>query len=426
MPFPKLRFHPDTFRFTIVLGLLAALPSLSIDISQPSLLAIQAQLLAPSRTIGLTITLFMIGFACGQFAAGPMSDRHGRRPVLLVGLTGYTLAAIGCSLAASPETLIAWRFLQGMAAGACAVLAFTMIRDLFEGDAARAKRSYVTVVFGLAPMLAPALGAWVLEASGWRPVFVILAAAGVLLLAAVTIGVAESRTAVPRQRHQPLPAAYRAVLANRQFVGLAAVNALSFGAMFAYIAGSPHVLMGDLQLSPSAYGIFFAATAAALTAGAWVSGRSASLGIGSRSLLWVSLLLAATSAVALAALLAAEMATVELLLPLLLVNLFCRGMIAPNAQHMALEPMREQAGTAAATVGVMQILTGALSSALVALLLPHLGPSGMTTVMAGMALASLLLFVAISWPRPALARSNAGAPASANAGAPAPHQPTDA
>lgn len=396
-----LLIRPDTFRFTLVLGLLAALPSLSIDISQPSMLAIQAQFSAPSRTVGLTITLFMLGFALGQFGAGPLSDRHGRRPVLLAGLAGYTAAAVGCSWADSAEALVAWRLLQGVAAGACAVLAFTMIRDLFEGDAARAKRSYVTVVFGLAPMLAPALGAWLLEFGGWRPIYVVLAGAGVLLLAAVTIGVAESRTVDLDAAPQRIQAAYRRVLSDRRFVGLAAVNALSFGAMFAYIAGSPQVLMGNLQLSPSAYGMFFACTAAALTAGAWVSGRSASVGIGPRGLLGVSLVLAASSAVALAVLLAVDVLTVVFLMPLLLLNLFCRGLTAPNAQHMALEPMREQAGTAAATVGVMQILTGALSSAIVAVLMPIIGPSGMTVVMAVLAVASLVLWLLISRRAPA-------------------------
>jgi DHA1 family bicyclomycin/chloramphenicol resistance-like MFS transporter len=388
---------PDTFRFTLVLGLLAALPSLSIDISAPTLLTVQRQLQSTSGTVGLTITLFMLGFALGQFGAGPLSDRYGRRPVLLSGLGGYTLAALGCSLSATASALVSWRLLQGVAAGACAVLAFTMIRDLFEGDAARVKRSYVTVVFGLAPMLAPGLGAWILNVAGWRLVFIILSAAGALLLTAVTFYVAESRTAPSAaMASSPIRSAYSRVLANRRFVGLAAVNALSFGAMFAYIAGSPMVLMGDLHLSPSGYSVVFACTAASLTMGAWVSGRCASAGVGPRSLLWVSLALAAASAVALALLLAIDVRSLFLLFPLLLVNLFCRGMVAPTAQHMALEPMRDQAGTAAATVGVMQILTGALSSAFVAVLMPYLGPLGMTGVMATLALASLGLWLWMS------------------------------
>ena len=103
-----LLIRPNTFRFTVILGLLAALPSLSIDISQPLLLAVQAQLKAPESVLGLTITVFMLGFALGQFAGGPLSDRHGRRPVLLASLAAYIMAALGCAGAGSAITLLVW------------------------------------------------------------------------------------------------------------------------------------------------------------------------------------------------------------------------------------------------------------------------------------------------------------------------------
>ena len=392
----QLLIPPNTLRFTVVLGLLAALPSLSIDISAPTLLAVQEQLLAPAGIIGLTITLFMVGFALGQFGAGPLSDRYGRRPVLLAGLAGYTGAAIGCALSTSSAQLVSWRLVQGIAAGSCAVLAFAMIRDLFEGDAARSKRAYVTVVFGLAPMLAPSLGAIVLEWAGWRPVYVILSLGGLALLMAVALGVAESRVSHATRVQRPVRSAYGRVLSDRRFVGLAAVNALSFGGMFAYIAGSPMVLMGHAGVTASVYGIIFACTAASLTAGAWTSGRCARAGVGSRRLMWLSLIMAAASAVALMLLLAVNVGSLLMVVPLLLVNLFCRGVVAPNAQHMALDPIAEQAGTAAAAVGVMQIMTGAVSSALVAALLPWFGPLGMTVVMATLSVASLALWMWIS------------------------------
>lgn len=392
-----LLIPPATFRFTVVLGLLAALPSLSIDINAPTLLAVQQQLLAPPGIVGLTITLFMVGFAAGQFGAGPLSDRYGRRPVLLAGLAGYTAAAIGCSLAGSVHALVGWRLMQGVGAGACAVLAFAMIRDLFEGDVARSKRSYVTVVFGLAPMLAPSLGAWVLDWAGWRPVYVILGAAGFLLLVTVALGVGESRVASPGDAAlRQIGTAYGQVLADRRFVGLALVNALSFGGMFAYIAGSPMVLMGRLGLSASQYGLVFACTAGALTLGAWVSGRCAAAGITPQRLVWLGLAVAAASAVLLTALLMTTAGRLAVVVPVLVVNLFCRGLVAPNAQHMALDPIREQAGTAAAAVGVMQILTGAASSALVSMSLPWLGPLGMAVVMALLAAGSLGLWIRMS------------------------------
>ena len=385
---------------TVLLGLLAALPALSIDISQPTLLAIQGELGASPRAIGLTLTLFMVGFAAGQFGTGPLSDKFGRRRPLLVCLTTYLGAGLGCTFAGTVAVLVISRLLQGVAAGGCVVLAFAIVRDLFEGEAARAKRSYVTALVSVAPMLAPSLGAVILGLWGWRAVYAVLVAGGLGMLAAVAAGLGESRAAVPGSRAPRLRDGYASVLSDRRFVAIAAVNALSYGGVFAYIAGSPEVLIGGLHLSPREYGLFFACTSAALTAGAFISGRSGRSGIGPRGLVWVGLLVGAMSAVALAGVVVADAAGVAALLALLVVTLFCRGLAVPNVQHLALEPMQAHAGTAAAALGVMQILTAAAGSAAVAFLLPVLGAGGMAYVMAAFALASLAVWVLLV-PRPA-------------------------
>lgn len=391
------RIRPETLAFTLVLGLLGALPPLSIDISAPTLLVVQGQMQTSASLVGMVITLFMVGFAIGQFAGGPVSDHHGRRPVLLIGLFAYTSAAIGCSLAGSITTLIGWRLVQGVGAGACAVLTFAMIRDLFEGDQARAKRSYITVVFGLAPMLAPLLGAWILDQAGWRLVYLVLSVGGFLLLLAVMFGVAESRTPALGSSAGMLRRSYGAVLSNRRFVGMVTVNALSFAAIFAYIAGSPLVLMGSLSLTPTGYGQVFACTAAMLTLGAWCSGQCAQRGVPGPALLWTGLGAGALSAAGLLLLMRLHCESLPVLLVPLMLHLFARGLTAPNLQHLALEPMREQAGTASATMGVIQILCGALSSAIVALLLPLLGPGAMALIMAVAGGAALLLWAALWW-----------------------------
>ena len=385
--------------FTLVLGVLAALPALSIDISQPTLLAVQAELGASLRAIGLTLTLFMVGFAAGQFSAGPLSDRFGRRRPLLVCLVAYVVAGLGCTVAMTAWALVGWRLLQGVAAGGCVVLAFATVRDLFEGETARAKRSYVTAVVSVAPMLAPTIGALVLAAGGWRPVYAVLVMGGAGLLAVIGVGFGETRVVVPGEARFRLRDGYASVLSDRRFVAMAAVNALSYGGVFAYIAGSPEVLIGNLGLSPRRYGLFFACTAAALTAGAFTSGRSGKHSIGPRRLVWVGLVVGAASAVALALASAAHMEPVWLMLALLVVTLFCRGLTVPNAQHLALEPMLTHAGTAAAAMGVMQILTGAAASAAVAFLLPVLGSGGMTYMIAAFALASLGAWILLV-PRP--------------------------
>jgi DHA1 family bicyclomycin/chloramphenicol resistance-like MFS transporter len=386
------RIRPNSFAFTIILGTLAALPPISNDISIPALLSIQSELRSAPGVVGQSIAVFMLGFAAGQFAAGPVSDQIGRRPVLLAGLFAYCLAAFGTAFSASVEQLIALQGAEGIAAGSCAVLAFAIIRDLFEGDAARSKRSYVTVVFGLAPMLAPTIGAWTMAAMGWRAIFIVISLAGLGLLCAVALGVSESRPISQASTNTKPLKAYRDVLTDRRFTGLAIVNALSYGAMFAYIAGSPIVIMGVLKMPAQVYAGFFACTALSLTAGAWTSGRCASAGILPGRLLWMGLTGAVITSGAMCGTTLGGTTVLPLMIPLLLVNLFCRGLVAPNVQHMALDPLRENAGTAAAAIGVMQILTGAAAAAMVGFLVPRHGLIGMASVMAALASISLLLW----------------------------------
>ena len=389
----RLRIRTDGTGFTVLLGFLAALPALSIDINIPAALVIQQELATSATAAGLTLTLFMVGFAGGQFGAGAASDRWGRRPVLVTGLSVYIVAALGCAFSPTAEALIGWRLIQGLAAGSCAVIAFAMIRDLFEGDVARSKRSYVAVVFSLAPMLAPTIGAGILGLAGWRPIFTAMMAGGMALLLVVVFGVDETRPSLDDRPQLAFHRAYLAVLSDGRFAALVVINALSYGALFAYIAGSALVLMGTFQLSAQGYAAFFACMPAALTVGAWTSGRCAKAGVGSATLLWVGLGLAALTATAMSILAANGSMALWLLVPLLLVNMFCRGLVSPNAQHLALEPMRHHAGTAAGVLGVVQMLVGALASLIVAVLVVRIGPLGMTGTMAGLAVLSFGLWV---------------------------------
>ena len=392
----RLHIRTDGVAFTVLLGFLAALPALSIDINIPAFIAIQQDLATTSTAAGLTLTVFMVGFAVGQFGAGAASDWWGRRPVLITGLSVYIGAALGCAASPTGEALIGFRLIQGLAAGSCAVIAFTMIRDLFEGDVARSKRSYVAVVFSLAPMLAPTIGAGILGFAGWRPIFTAMVAGGLALLLVVVLGVGETRPNLGDRPPVAFHKAYLAVLSDRRFATMVVINALSYGALFAYIAGSATVLMGTFSLSAQGYAAFFASMPAALTVGAWTSGRCAKAGISAVALLWIGLSLAALTATLMSILAAGGSTALQLLIPLLLVNMFCRGMVSPNAQHLALEPMRYNAGTAAGALGVVQMLAGALASMVVTVLIARIGPLGMTCTMAGLAILSFGLW---SWLR---------------------------
>jgi DHA1 family bicyclomycin/chloramphenicol resistance-like MFS transporter len=392
-PFPTsqkpLPISPKSFVFTMLLGLLAALPVLSIDISAPTLVLLPKVLGTSSLLAGLTLSLFMAGFAGGQIAGGSLSDRRGRRPVLLAGLGCFTLAGFACALSRSGGALAAFRLIQGCGAGACSVVSFAMIQDLFEGEAARTKRSYVAVVFGAVPIIAPSLGAVLSDRAGWRSVHSVLAVAGGVLWLVTWRWVAESRAAglmspPPRgDRHARLRD-------DPRFVGLAVANALSYGAVFAYVAGSPFVIIGQLGRSSSVYAVVFSVTTAAFTAGAWVSGLLSRQGFGSARLVLPSLAVSAAMTLALAVVCLSGITGWMVLIPLLLVLLFSRGIIAPNMQHLAIGRQPERAGAASAAVGVTQLLSGALASACVAGLLPYLGPSGVAVPMALLATAALL------------------------------------
>jgi DHA1 family bicyclomycin/chloramphenicol resistance-like MFS transporter len=371
------------------LGLFAALPALSIDVSAPTLPLLPVALGTSRAVAGLTLSLFMVGFAAGQIGGGTLSDGQGRRPTLLGGLAGFTIAGVACAMSLSGGALALSRLIQGFCAGVCSVVSFAMVQDLFDGNAARAKRSYVTTIFTAVPILAPALGSVLTDRFGWRSVHGLLAVAGALLFVITWIGVAESRSAdlVPVR---PIGSGTVRIWKDSPFVCLSVANALSYGCIFAYIAGSPVVIIGQMGLSSAVFAGVFALTAMALAAGAWTSGRLSRRGIETTLLVNVSLLVAAGAALAMAAVALSGMAAGPIAVPFLMVILFTRGLIAPNMQHMAIERQRARAGAASAAVGVSQLLLGATASAVVAVLLPILGAGAVAYPMALLATAALI------------------------------------
>ena len=290
-PLPLLR--PEGRAFTVFLGLLATLPMLSIDISTPTLPLLPAALGTTVTTAGLTISLFMVGFAGGQLIAGPRSDRAGRRPVLLLALGLYIVAGLGCTLAVSGPLLVTTRLLQGLGAGACAVLSLAIVQDLFQGEVARIKRSYVVIVVAVTPILAPAFGSFLTELAGWRSVHAVLVLGGCVLALITWAGFEESRPADAALARR----GFGHLLKDGPFLGIALTNALSYAAIFAYITGSPLVILSVWQYPAMVFPAVFAATAIALSCGAWVSGRMAHRGVSAAILVRLSLLAQTTAGV---------------------------------------------------------------------------------------------------------------------------------
>lgn len=398
MPGPRWPIAAHSPFFMLLIGLITILPPLAIDMGLPALGAIGQALGHNAADATLTLSFFMLGFAVSPLAYGPLSDRFGRRPVILWAVALFAVGGIGCTLAGSLPNLLFWRLVQGAGAGASLTLPLAIVRDLFDGAEGRTKLSHMIVLTIMAPMVAPTLGAGVLALGGWRAIYGVLGVAGALAALGMGLCFAESARIDPARRLSlaGLLADYGTVLRNRLSLGYILVNSLAFGTLFAYVSASPLLLIDVMGISPTAYGLVFALTSFGIMAGAFVSGRLSARNIGLEGPLAVGLALSIGTALLLLALTLAQVLTLPVLLPLLALGTFGAGLIFPNAAHGAIQPLPQIAGVASAVMGCSQMTVGAISSAMVAGL--HDGRSGlaMTGVMAFfglLTLACLLLVV---------------------------------
>ena len=340
---------------------------------------------------GLSLSLFMLGFAAGQFTGGRGSDLIGRRPVLLISLTVYILSGICCAFATTGPGLVAARLIQGAGAGACAVQANAMVQDLFHGEEARRRQSYISVVLTIMPMLAPAFGTVLVANFGWRSVHLVLALGGILLATIVTLFVAESRLQALRTPSKGLGLAEsRTILQDGVFRRLAVVNALSYGAIFAYICGAPVIVMDELGHPPIVYAALFAATALSLSSGAFSNALLARRGICGERLIWPGLVAQASSTIGLVLAggrIQTSVGAGSAILTLLVCT-YARGLLSPNLVHFAVSRHRKNAGLASALVGLIQLTVGAAASAFVAALLSRFGYTAVSVSMAVLACAA--------------------------------------
>jgi DHA1 family bicyclomycin/chloramphenicol resistance-like MFS transporter len=383
----KLSRHSPVF--TVFIAATAALPPLSIDMVLPAISILAAGMgVEPSRA-GLCISLFLLGFAISQLALGPVSDRVGRRPVLLASCTLFAGTGLGCAVAGSMGPLLAFRLLQGIGAGGCNVVIFAIVRDLYEGAEVRSKLATANAMVGLAPMAAPGLGALMLGLAGWRGLFGLLATAGLVLLAACALALEESIGSHRRKAGAAeLAKGYLRVLAARPVLGCALIAGLTFGLLQAYVIGSSFLFLDYLRLTPKAYAAAFSAIASGQIWGALAAGRCARRGIGYAATLRFGILMGLAGSLALLALGLAGRISVATAVPTLLVVTTALGLVTPTAAHGVLAPMAQAAGTASAILGCLRMAGGALASALVALF-THGTPAAMIAVMLLFAAAAL-------------------------------------
>jgi DHA1 family bicyclomycin/chloramphenicol resistance-like MFS transporter len=266
-----------------------------------------------------------------------------------------------------------------------------IVRDLFDGTAARRQLSRVTAVQGIAPAIAPILGTLVLTLAGWHAIFILLGAGGTVLLLAAIFGFRESARTRSHSLHpRQLAASYGQVLRHPICRGYALVQACSFACMFSYVSGAPLVIMGVYKLPAVVFSGLFACTALSIICGSLVNGRLAARHVRpSRTLTW-GLVIMLLSACAGALQAFAGVATLPGLMLALVANTFSFGLIAPLAWHEALQPLPRVAGVVSAVVGSLQMFLGAVASAFVASLFDSISARSLTGIMLFCALAACL------------------------------------
>ena len=360
------KIHSDSKLFIVLLAAVVMLPSLSIDSCLASLSNIGFSLHAQPAATALILGLFMAGFAVGQIIFGPLCDRLGRRPTLLIGCAVFTIAAFGCAIAPSINTLVFCRFLQGIGAAAGPVISFAIVRDLFLGFAARKRFAYVGAVATLAPIVAPTLGGLISSWAGWRAVFYFLAAGGILLGIVIVLSLEESIVCRDKQALfvSNLSANYWRVISHRACRSYVILGGLSFGGLFAYVSGSAFVFIEIFKLDQRVFGALFALNALGIALGALTTGRLSS--IPAKRMLSIGLGIGLAASGMLVLLTIVHAIAPRSAMPFLMLNTFSIGMVTPNLVHGTLEPVPEIAGVASSLFGSVRMIAAAISIELVA------------------------------------------------------------
>ncbi len=261
---------------TVVTALLSMVGPFTIDTYLPSFPAIEADFGVDRVMLSHSLSVYLAAFAVSTLFWGPLADRLGRRRVILASLSTYTLAAIGCAMATQMTSFLWFRTVQGLAASGGFIAGRAMIRDAHEPQAAHRAMSQVTLLFAVAPAIAPVLGGWLHDQLGWRSVFWFLTGFGILLIGLVAC---IEETLAPAQRQSLQPSAvlqvYARTLRQRRFLGLVLCLALAFAGLFLYIAGAPTVIYDFLGLGSEDFGVQFIPMVGGMMLGAFLSSRLA-------------------------------------------------------------------------------------------------------------------------------------------------------
>jgi DHA1 family bicyclomycin/chloramphenicol resistance-like MFS transporter len=356
----------DTIGLTAFLALLTAFGPVATDMYIPSMPDIGRSLDSSASAVQLTLSVYLLAFALGQIIYGPISDRFGRKPVLLAALALFCTASLACAAAPSIEALIVARALQALGGSGAIVLPRAIVRDLYTGARVGRELSRMGAIMSVAPVAAPLVGAVVQATLGWRATFLVIVAVG-------TAAAAVAWRAMPETLHRGfakpasiayIAGSYRAFAGDRAFLAHLGIIGCSYAGLFAWISGSPFVLQNLYGLSPVGFGVAFAAASvgtmaggAAATSVVTLIGLDRTIGLGALMLAVGGLAMIGGQALGFAPVVALVLSMVLYQIGLMLA--------LPQAIAGALTPFPERAGAASSLVGVAQQISAAILGAIV-------------------------------------------------------------
>lgn len=367
MNLPPARFLDRTTPpHLVTLVLLAGIAALSMNVFLPSLPNMAAYFDVDYRVMQLSVSLYLAVSAVLQLLIGPLSDRYGRRKIVLGGLVLFILATIGTLLAPTAEIFLIFRMAQAIVATSMA-LSRAIVRDMVDESRAASMIGYITMFMAIVPMLGPLAGGWLDEAFGWQASFIMMLVAGIVVLALAWADLGETATMRPTSliaQMRDYPELFR----SPRFWGYVTSSSLSSGVFFAYLGGAPFVATEIYGLSPTALGAYFAATAVGYALGNFLSGRF-SMGVGVNPMILCGSSLTFLGLLALALLMALGLAPAPVFFGMFFFVGIGNGMVLPGAMAGSMSVRPHLAGTAAGLGGTMMIGGGAILSALAGALL---------------------------------------------------------
>lgn len=350
----------------LLLGLLAFLGPLNIDMYLPSFPGITRDLETSATLVQMSLTACLLGLALGQLIIGPISDAKGRRKPLLISTFLFALASILCALAPNITVLIAARFLQGFTASAGVVLSRAVVRDVFSGKALTKFFALLMVINAVAPMIAPIIGGAILsfEFASWRSIFYALAFIGFFIVLVAGLKLKET---LPVEQRVPssIGASLKtmgSLMTDRSFIGYALVVGIIHGGSFAYVSGTPFVYQDIYGVSPQTFSILFGINGLAIILGSYIIGRFSGI-IKEKNLLKIAVLvsLIATSVLLIMTIIEGPLASLVISIFVYMITI---GMILTSTFTLGMAKQGHRAGSASAILGMMSLLLGAFFSPL--------------------------------------------------------------